>query len=442
MPEFRTPVMTLVEASWQDQRGALQTVHARMEDKSPGGACIRVKTPIGVGSKLRIQWRFEQFSGTARYCRSEGREYIVGIQRDTTRSSIPNQPAPMDVPPLEDVSSSDLLLPPVKIPSLPARQESKLNENSIAEPKVESAPMVPTATNAAAGPPSGVLYEMDERDRLLISELQEFDALQRTQLQTKSLPKERQSGKERKHMRPKWLELPWHDKQEGPSESGSGNGEASGDGNGNGKSEKEKYMPHLTQPMEKAPVHSAREVPNFQVELLPMEDIYRGAGIMNPRRGYSINKVVDMLHSEHICGLSKEMKRAALLMALDAAGMQIKQVQQDAKARQDALDAYEAEQRKQVEAEWARKAEEVIQIQAELESIKAHYMARIGRNLEGVAREKATFNSWLTLKQQECQCMAEAVELCLKSAVSPSPSPSDVGMVKAAQAAGVGAKPA
>ena len=86
--------------------------------------------------------------------------------------------------------------------------------------------------------------------------------------------------------------------------------------------------------------------------------------------------------------------------------MQIKQVQQDAKARQDALDAYEAEQRKQVEAEWARKAEEVIQIQAELESIKAHYMARIGRNLEGVAREKATFNSWLTLKQQECQSMA------------------------------------
>jgi hypothetical protein len=285
--------------------------------------------------------------------------------------------------------------------------------------------MVPTATTAAAGPPSGVLYEMDDRHRLLISELQEFDALQR------------------KHMRPKWLELPWHDKQEGLSVNGPGNGEASGDGNSNGKSEKEKYMPHLTQPKEKAPVHSAREVPNFQVELLPMmEDIYRAAGIMNPRKGYSINKVVDMLHSEHICGLSKEMKRAALLMALDAAGMPIKQVQQDAKARQDALDAYEAEQRKQVEAEWARKAEEVIQIQAELESIKAHYMARIGHSLEGVAREKATFNSWLTLKQQECQSMAEAVELCLKSAVSPSPSPSDVGTVKAAHATGVGARPA
>ena len=73
MPEFRMAVMTLVEASWEDQNGALRTVSARMEDKSAGGACIRINTPIEVGSRLKIQWRFEQFSGTARYCRSEGR---------------------------------------------------------------------------------------------------------------------------------------------------------------------------------------------------------------------------------------------------------------------------------------------------------------------------------------------------------------------------------
>ena len=71
-------------------------------------------------------------------------------------------------------------------------------------------------------------------------------------------------------------------------------------------------------------------------------------------------------------------------------------------------------ERKQIEAEWARKAEENIQIQAELESVRAHYTARIGRNLEGVAREKATFDSWVALKREECQSMAEAAELCMK----------------------------
>jgi hypothetical protein len=226
-------------------------------------------------------------------------------------------------------------------------------------------------------------------------------------------------------MRHKWLELaPWRNKQNGRS--------GSGNGNGNGKGEKENLMPQVTQPIEKAPMDSAREVPNFQVELSPMEDICRAAGILIPRKGYSIKKVVEMLNSEHIRGLSKEMKRVAVLMALDAADVPIDEVLQDAKARHDALDAYEVQQRKQVEAEWARKAEDNVQIEAELERVKAHYMARISRNLDGVAREKATFSSWVTLKQQECQSMAEAVELCLKSPVSePASTPlPEVSMVK------------
>jgi predicted transcriptional regulator len=145
-----------------------------------------------------------------------------------------------------------------------------------------------------------------------------------------------------------------------------------------------------------------------------VEDIYRLAGIMEPRKGYSIKKVIEMLHSQHVRGLSKEMKRAALLMALDAAGISLTQVEHDAKARQDALDAHEAEQRKQVEGEWARKTEEISQIQNEMERAKTHFMARISRNLDAVAREKATFNSWLSIKQQEAQSIAEALELCLK----------------------------
>jgi hypothetical protein len=53
--------------------------------------------------------------------------------------------------------------------------------------------------------------------------------------------------------------------------------------------------------------------------------------------------------------------------------------------------------------------------------------------MEGVAREKATFASWLALKQQECDSMAEAVELCSKSHASEAGSaPSaDVSLVKA-----------
>lgn len=429
MTELRKAVMTVVEVSWEDSVGILQTLPARMENKSAGGACIRVKMPIMVGSKVGIQWRVERFSGIVRYCRPDDGEYLVGIQRDTAENPIP----------LLTVNVSAGNISTIKPESLPQREESKLNEvctveQEIVERKVESALIVDHESEE-------VVHEIESRDSPR-SRSGDFDAFRqiepiepaiehwteiRTEVRTQQLPK--QAGKERKRMPSKWLELPWRKKQEDLGVSGLGNGEDSNDAKSNDKSEKENFMSDLTQPTQKAPARFAREVPEFQVDLSPMEDIYRAAGIMNPRRGYSVNKVVEMLHSGHIRELSKEMKRAAVLMALDMAGTPVEQVQKDAKARQD---AHEAQQRKQVEAEWARKAEEIVQIQAELESIKAHYMARIGRNMEGIAREKATFASWLALKQQECDSMAEAVEVCSKSPASEAVSApsSDVSMVK------------
>ena len=436
MPDFRTAVMTLVEASWEDESGAWRTAPARMEDKSTGGACIRIDKPIGVGAKLRIQWRFEQFSGTARYCRREGKDYVVGIQRDAASSPNPSRLLGANVPPSEGMSSSSSPVLTAKIESPSARQESKLVESTPTPPAVESVSIVHNASPEPAMSPSWVGHEIDNHNKPRVSLSQDFDA---PRIQTKRPPKAKQAGTERKPMRRKWLELaPWHSSQDELSEGG----DPGGDGKSNGKSEKQNVMPQVTSSAKKTPVHSAREVPTFQVDLSPMEDIYRAAGIMVPRKGYTINKVVEMLSSEHTRGLSKEMKRVALLMALDAAGVPIGEVLRDAKLRQDALDSHEAQQRKQVEAEWARKEQENIQIQAELESVRAHYMARISRNLDGVAREKETFEGWVTLKRQECQSMAEAAELCTEPAVC---EPADTSLPNKrsgmASAAAAGAHP-
>ncbi len=427
MHEPRTAVMISVEASWKDQSGTLQAVPARMEDKSSGGACIRVKTRIGVGSKLRIRWRWDQFAGTARYCRSEGKEYLVGIQRDTTNSPIINRLVPTNAPQREGLKRSGPLVSKAKIQSQPKRQESKPGEIPVAKRTVENVPIARLASSATVMPPPGVGHETDSKDRPRTAQPQDFDALRRTELQPKQPPK----GKESKYMRLKWLELAqWLNKQDGLS--------ASDKGISNGKGEKGNPAPQVAPPAEKIPAVHAREgVARFQVELLPMEDIYRAAGISNPRKGYSINKVVEMLQSEHIRGLSKETKRAAVLMALDAAGIPIDGVLRDAKARQSVLDSYEAEQKKQVEAEWARKMEENIQIQAELERVKEQYMARISRKLEVVAREKATFSSWLSMKEQESKSMSEAAELCSKPTVSEQAS----GLLLEASMAAAGAKP-
>jgi hypothetical protein len=270
---------------------------------------------------------------------------------------------------------------------------------------------------------------------------------------TSEIPKQ-YAANERKPMKRKWLDLaPWHSKEGRSDDEGaegtadrnpilqstdSQRNESRGEPARRFRAEKDNPMT-MTQP-EKYSANPAREVPTFQIELLPMDEIFRAAGVVNPRKGYSVQKVSEMINSEHIRSLAKDMKRAAVLMALDAAGVSVEQIQRDAKSRQEALDAYEAAQKKQAEAEWARKTEEIAQIQSELESIKAHYTARISRCTEALARDKARFSSWVTTKEQESRNMAEAVELCLK--VSGLEPPVTALATVAAAAAGTSISPA
>jgi len=148
-------------------------------------------------------------------------------------------------------------------------------------------------------------------------------------------------------------------------------------------------------------------------ELMVFEEVYRSAGIKSPRLGYSIGKVIEMLHSEHIRNLPTETKRASLLMALEAAGVQVDEVLQDATLRQRAINSYEAIQRKHLEEYEARKAQDNCTIQAEMERVAAEYAARISCNLDEVAREKDSFRKWQVRKQHEAQSIADAVALCV-----------------------------
>ncbi len=421
MRELRSAVMILVEASWEDESGALKTIPARMEDRSVSGACLRVNTPIGVGSRLRIQWRFDQFSGTTKYCRSDGREFLVGILRDKT--AVPGPPAKTETPALDGKKEPRQEAPVPDTQSLPEPNENKPHKIPVAVAHTRREPVVLVAHSGQVLA-TGIGHKMENRHRRRISRPQEFRVLRRTEVRAKQLSQAKEGGKEREPMKRKWLELAtWRNKQDGLSVSGEASGEVVGGGDLQVDVQKEGVGPHISWSGAKpAPDVNASDVASATaLELLPVEDIYATAGITNPRGGYSVNKVVDMLHSEHIRGLSTEMRRAALMMALDAAGVTIGQIQQDAKARQNALDVYETEQRKQAEAEWARKAEENIQIQAELERVKAQYMARVARNEEGVAREKAKLESWQAAKKQASASMTEVVNLCLKQTSAEQP---------------------
>jgi len=138
-------------------------------------------------------------------------------------------------------------------------------------------------------------------------------------------------------------------------------------------------------------------------------EIYQAAEITDAGHGYTILKVADMLQSEYIRNLSPTVKRSSLMLALEAAGVKVQEVVQDAVRRDRALDTYEHVQEKALHELEARKAEENRQIQAELDRLVTEHQARIQKNNDEVAKEKERFYGWRLQKQQEEQKIHDAV---------------------------------
>ena len=139
------------------------------------------------------------------------------------------------------------------------------------------------------------------------------------------------------------------------------------------------------------------------------EEIYSAAEIHPPEHGYTIYKIADMLQSEHIRNLPADVKRSSILLALDAAGVKLQEIIEDAVRRDRALDTFERVQQKSVEALEHSKTEENRQIQEELDRLVAEHRARIQANNDAVAKDRERFYSWRLQKQQEEQKIADTV---------------------------------
>ncbi len=77
--------MVRIDALWQDEAGTPHISPGKLEDLSDGGLCIRVGSPIRIGSKLVVQWHRGDFAGTVVQCRQQGQDYVLGIKRDAAQ---------------------------------------------------------------------------------------------------------------------------------------------------------------------------------------------------------------------------------------------------------------------------------------------------------------------------------------------------------------------
>jgi hypothetical protein len=77
--------------------------------------------------------------------------------------------------------------------------------------------------------------------------------------------------------------------------------------------------------------------------------VYEEAGIELPLHGYGIDKVAEMLENKRLATLQREVKATAVLAALEAASVPVRDVIQDAVLRDKALDAFEAAKGREVQ---------------------------------------------------------------------------------------------
>ena len=139
------------------------------------------------------------------------------------------------------------------------------------------------------------------------------------------------------------------------------------------------------------------------------EQIYQAAEVRTPGHGFTIFKIADMLKSEHIRTLPVEIKRSSVLLALDAAGVKVDEIIQDAIRRDRALDTFELVQQRALDQLEAKKADENKKLQQEADRVLTELRASIQANNDAVARERERMQTWRLQKQQEERRIAEAV---------------------------------
>jgi len=126
-------------------------------------------------------------------------------------------------------------------------------------------------------------------------------------------------------------------------------------------------------------VHPAQSM----VPLSDFEDVYRKAGIKSPVHGYGVERVYRLLTSRRLVGLDRNVRRSALLTALDAAGVPASDVSQDAVLRRKALTAYEAEKALELQSLRSRNESRVEALQDTIETFTRQKQTQIERLAQG-----------------------------------------------------------
>jgi hypothetical protein len=150
--------------------------------------------------------------------------------------------------------------------------------------------------------------------------------------------------------------------------------------------------------------------------------VYREAGIHPPPHGYGVDRVGEMLETKRFGSLDRDTKRKAIMAALDAAAVSVRDVVQDAVARDHALEAFETFKHREVEELRARTMGRVQTVQQELETVLRDSNAELERLKRGTEETVKAFAQFQERKRSEEKRLREFVSHFVKDEDNPIPT--------------------
>jgi hypothetical protein len=127
--------------------------------------------------------------------------------------------------------------------------------------------------------------------------------------------------------------------------------------------------------------------------------VYDEAGISLPAHGYGIDKVAEMLSSKRLQAMAPEVKAAAVMAALEAAGVSLRDVIKDAVSRDQALDAFEGAKEREAAELRARNEARLSEVQEEIDA----YLKKKNAEVESLKKESAAAAEALTVLREKKQ---------------------------------------
>jgi hypothetical protein len=131
------------------------------------------------------------------------------------------------------------------------------------------------------------------------------------------------------------------------------------------------------------PAYESRlpEIPpsKLPADIMDFSEVYREAHIEPPAHGYGIDKIESMLNHPRLVALRPEQRAAAVLAALEAAGVEFTDVLRDASLRDQAIERFALAKEAEMQAERIRAEEAVVRARQELDSFAAEKRAEVER---------------------------------------------------------------